>query len=107
VYGKVAIYTMIISIRDILYDGKSNYMINSRKKAIQWFNHMDDRTPFGFLTICNYFEIDAKRLWLQLKRWLKVNPEYLYSSLKGVESGIFGSPKRSPTTKEKTNADAG
>lgn len=71
-------------------------MIASKKRAIHWFNEMDDRRAFGFLTICNYFEIDGKRLWLQLRRWLKVNPDYLYSSLKGVESGIFTSPKRSP-----------
>lgn len=107
VYEKVAIYTIIISIRDILYHGKSTYMNNSKKKAIQWFNHMDDKTPFGFLTICNYFEMDGRRLWLQLRRWLKVNPNYLYSSLKGVESGIFTSPKRTPSLRERKNVDAG
>lgn len=94
IYEKMAIYTIIISIRDILYDGKNNYMLASRKKAVQWFNEMDDRRTFGFLTICNYFEIDAKRLWLQLRRWLKVNPEHLYASLKGVESGVFSGSRK-------------
>lgn len=95
VYDKMAVYMLMLSIRDLIYRGNNKYACYARHKAINWFNSRNDRHPFGYGTVCLYLNINPKRLWLQLRRWMKVNHDYLSSILKSAESGIFDGTRSS------------
>lgn len=106
-YEKMAVYMLILSIRDLLYRGKNKYHCYSRRKAIAWFKSKTEKDPFSYKTICLILGISAERMWLQLKRWLKANPDHLANSLKSAESGIFDGPKFSLLRREGHGARVG
>lgn len=92
-YDRLSIYMLMLSIRDLLYEGRNKYAIHSKRKAISWFKSKNNKNPMTYRYICNHFHINPDRLWLQIRRMIKVNKEKLSSILKGIESGIFENPK--------------
>jgi len=94
-YYRAATYLLILHIRDVLYSGKNPYHLHNKKKAIHWFKTKNIMHPFGYGTICLMMDISPERLWVQIRRWIKVDPEKLSSSLKGAESSVFDGPKLS------------
>lgn len=94
VYDRMSVYLLILMIRDVLYGGKNKYMALQKRRAVMWFKITNDKHPMGYGTICGYLGINPYKFWLQIRRWVKVNPEHLASALKSAESGIFTTPKR-------------
>lgn len=94
VYEQLAVYMLIISIRDVTYEGNNSYMIYSRRKSILWFKKKDYIKPLGFGSICKFIDIDPDKFWLQIRRWCKVNKTHLAASLKGAECGLFDQQKK-------------
>lgn len=92
-YFKIATYFLMLQIRDLLYRGTNPYHTVHKRKAIQWFKSKNYTNIFGYGMICMMLEINAEKLWLQIRRWIKVDPDYLSSALKSAESGIFDGPK--------------
>lgn len=92
-YNKIAIYILILNIRDLLYKGTNNYLKMSKINAISWFKEKSYKKYFGYGTVCQILELPANKLWLQIRRWYKVNPQHLFSMMKGIESGIFDGPR--------------
>lgn len=92
-YINIAVYMVIVSLRDLTYEGKNKHMLIGRKKAIAWFKKMDHNVPFGFGEICTHIGVDAERMWLQIRRLYKNDREYLVGSLKSIESSIFSGYK--------------
>ena len=99
-YEKIASYMLILVIRDLLYRGKNKYHCYNRRKAVMWFKSKTNKHTFSFRMICLILGISHKKMWLQLRRWVKVNPDMLSSHLKSAESGIFDGPKFSSLRRE-------
>lgn len=93
VYQKMAIYVLILAIRDVFYEGKNKYLCHSRQRAIKWFKYSGNEIPFGFKTVCDFFDISDDKMWLKIRRLKKVNPELALSMLKSAESATFDNPR--------------
>lgn len=94
-YDRFAVYLLMISIRDLLYDGKSSYACNQRRNAINWFRARDYRSNFSYRSICQHFGFSADSLWMRVRRLLRSDKNKLAGILKSAESSIFDNPKSS------------
>ena len=89
IYDKMAMYMLIISIRDLLYNGNDKYQLASKKRSIKWFTKPEEDHIFDFNIVCYRLSINREIMWMQLKRWIKTNPEYLQSVLRRAEVHLF------------------
>lgn len=85
VYGKLAGQLLFLSIRDVMYRGDDVALRQNRRDAVRWFSNPHLNHYLDFETVAEYIGADPHRLWLQLRRFMKVDPGYLSSFIKYSE----------------------
>lgn len=87
---RLAISTLLISLRDLCNESKTLHARYCRVFAYKWFTSIKDKTPFSYRNVCSHLGIDHEVVWLRVRRNMKVRKKLFIISLKSAEYGICG-----------------